>query len=367
VLTIADTGIGIPESDLPHVFERFHRVEGARGRTYEGTGIGLALVQELAKLQGGVVSAASRVGQGSTFTVVVPFGSAHLPQERIESAPVQRASTVRVEAFTGEALSWVTRAESGTGASVAAAGVQPGNARPRVLLVDDNADMREHVSRILGQEYDLVTAADGQHAWELIRQDPPDVLLTDVMMPGIDGLELLRVIRSTPGTQTIPVILVSARAGAEMRVEGLEAGADDYLVKPFTAAELRARVSTHTKMAVARRKAMEREAALRAEAEAARDQAVQVLESITDGFLALDSAWRITYANAEAERLNGMKREEMLGRDHWELFPQAVGTTVHRELSRAAKERVPVEFENYYEPLNRWWVRLFWICLILWK
>src|SRR5581483_6545004 len=166
--------------------------------------------------------------------------------------------------------------------------------KPRVLLADDNADMREHVGRILGDDYDVVTARDGLEALELIRRARPDLLLSDIMMPGCDGFDLLRAVRAGAETQTLPVIFISARAGEEMRLEGLDAGADDYLVKPFTANELRARVGTHVKMSIARRRAMEREATLREEAERARDQAIQVLESITDAFLALDKNWTIT-------------------------------------------------------------------------
>jgi len=348
VLTVSDTGIGIAEEELPRIFERFHRVEGARGRTYEGTGIGLALIQEYVKLHGGSIAARSRAGEGSTFTVTLPFGTAHLPRERIaDAAGAGVASPRRTQAFTDEAVTWLPRTNSPL-----AAGRE--GTKPRILLADDNADMREHVSRILGADYDVATARDGREALELIRRHAPDLLLSDVMMPGLDGLDLLQAVRAEAQTHTLPVIFLSARAGEEMRLEGLHAGADDYLVKPFTAAELRARVGTHVQMAIARRRAAEREMALRAEAEAARDQAISVLESITDGFIALDSEWRVVYVNAEAERLNGMRREDMLGRNHWELFPAAAGTTVHREFLRAASQREPVEFENYYAPWRRW-------------
>jgi PAS domain S-box-containing protein len=266
VLTVSDTGIGIPEEELPRIFERFYRVEGASGRTYEGTGIGLALIQEYAKLHSGSISAESRAGEGSTFTVTLPFGAAHLPGERVAArAGVNGSTGGAALTFLSEAETWL----SGSGEP------EPGGRvkGPRVLLADDNADMREHVSRILGAEYDVVTAKDGEEAWELIRRDPPDLLVSDLMMPGLDGFALLHAVRSEPRTHTLPVIFLSARAGQEMRIEGLQAGADDYLVKPFTAAELRARVGTHVQMALARRRATEREAALRAEAEAARDEA----------------------------------------------------------------------------------------------
>jgi PAS domain S-box-containing protein len=351
VLSVSDTGIGIPDVELPRIFERFHRVEGARGRTYEGTGIGLALIQEYVKLHGGVIAVSSRLGEGSTFTVRLPFGTAHLPPDRIKNAVETRSPAPGAAAFIDEVIAWLPQNAKTSVASSPA----PGQAyRPRIVLADDNADMREHVGRTLGEEYEILTANDGKEALELIRQNPPDLLLTDVMMPGCDGFDLLRAVRKDDRIHTLPVIFLSARAGEEMRVEGIEAGADDYLVKPFTANELRARVRTHIQMGIARRRATEREAALRAEAEAARDRAISILESITDGFIALDRDWRITYVNAEAERLNGMRRAEMLGKNHWEIFPATVGSAIHTELLRAAERRIAVDFENYYTPWRRW-------------
>ncbi len=355
VLEVSDTGIGIPEAELPHIFERFHRVEGARSRSSEGTGIGLALIQEYVKLHGGHISAESRNGAGSTFTIKLPFGLGHLPAEHIDrSGEVRMAPGHRVKAFTEEAIT-LLQAGGGDQENVHEAtalpvpGAQP---RPRILLADDNADMREHIRRILAQDCDVVTARDGREALLLLRQHVPDVLVSDIMMPGVDGLELLRAVRASEETRALPVIFISARAG-EKRDQGLLAGADDYLVKPFTASELRARVSTHARMAIMRRRALEREAALRAEAEQARDQVTTILESIAEAFLALDQDWRITYANAEAERLNGVRREDLLGKGLWELYP-AAGPDLRQELLRTAVERVPSEVESFYEPWARW-------------
>jgi PAS domain S-box-containing protein len=351
VFSVSDTGTGIPEAELPRLFERFHRIEGSRGRTYEGTGIGLALVQELVKLHGGTISADSRVNQGTTFTVSIPLGSAHLPKEQVGTVDAPRAATVSLSSYIGEAIAWLPEIDSG---SEAPPQVRTEAGKARVLVADDNADMREHLRRILGEEYDVLFAKDGREALETIRAEPPDLLVTDIMMPALDGFELLKKLRSDPGTQSLPVIFLSARAGGEMRVEGLEAGADDYLVKPFTANELRARVGTHIRVAHVRKQSQERETALRVQAEEGRDRVIGILENITDGYVALDRDWRITYVNAEAERINGMGREEMLRKNLWELFPQTVGTKVHQELRRAAAERVPVDFENYYEPWQRW-------------
>ncbi len=362
ILTIADTGTGIPDHELPRIFERFHRVEGAKGRTYEGTGIGLALIQELVKLHEGVITVESKLGKGTSFSVALPLGMAHLRPEQIEGAPEPAVSPLAAKgipkSFADEAVNWLPR-NAVTSSLRTPPGPREGpeqkaSQKPRILIADDNADMREHVAHILMDEYELESARDGEEALRLLRRNPPDLLLSDIMMPGLDGFGLLQAVRADPALSTLPVIFLSARAGEEMRIEGLEAGADDYLVKPFTANELRARANTHVQMAKARRAAAEREAVLRAEAEAARDEVIDVLESVTDGFIALDENWRITYVNAEAERLNGMRRENMLGRANWEVFPAAVGTTIYHELSQAAWHGKAVDFENYHEPWKRW-------------
>ena len=239
VLTVADTGVGIPESEMPHIFKRFHRVEGARGRTYEGTGIGLALVQELVKLHGGSVEVASIIGEGSTFTVTIPLGHAHLPQERIGTLGANDVSTnVGVEAFTNEAETWIAREGLNRPFREVA------GRRPKILLADDNADMREYVCNLLGPNYDVVAVSDGNAALEQAKQTPPNLVLSDVMMPGLDGFGLLAEMRSDPRLREIPIILLSARAGEEARTEGIAAGADAYLTKPFSARELFARVQT---------------------------------------------------------------------------------------------------------------------------
>ena len=348
-LTVADTGTGIPEAELPHLFERFHRVEGAKGRTYEGTGIGLALVQDLVKLHGGTIAAISKVGEGSSFTVSLPLGTAYLPKEQVQCQQPLSTSRLRAEGFIGEALTW-----GSASADFAPSGDAPAKEQARILIADDNADMREHIRRILSRKYEVVAAADGQQALDLTLQHPPDLVLTDVMMPRLNGFDLLRALRANAATEAIPVIFLSARAGEEASAEGLKAGAADYLVKPFTAKELESRVGSHVDMVRMRRRAAEREVALRAEAEAARDEAKRVLESITDGFFAMDREGRLTYVNAEAERLNGMRREDMLGKTFWDLFPEAVGTPIHQEFARAVEERVPVEFDHHYVPWDRW-------------
>lgn len=269
-LSVRDTGTGIPEAELPHVFERFHRVKGARGRSIEGSGIGLALVQELVRLLRGEAAVISAPGKGSTFVVTLPLGSAHLPEDRVARSTEIRSRVPVVNAYVEEALSWLPSEMH------AALDLEKGEefARPirlprstqndgaRILLADDNADMREYLQRLLVEcGYQVVGVPDGERALALARSEHFDLVLSDVMMPGVDGAELLNALRSDPQTATLPVILLSARAGEESRVEGLAAGADDYLVKPFSARELAARVESHIKLAGLRRDQKARTAA----------------------------------------------------------------------------------------------------------
>ncbi|MBV9505915.1 MAG: response regulator [Acidobacteriia bacterium] len=267
VLAVSDTGLGIPEHELPRIFERFHRVEGARGRTYEGTGIGLALIQELAKLHGGTVEASSRVGEGSTFTVRIPFGSAHLPPEQVESGPgtAAGAGVIRGNAYTGEALSWVARDRLVHAAEEEFASKAQIRTKARILIADDNSDMREHVIRILNGDYAITAVADGAAALKAARAEAPDLILSDVMMPLMDGFALLKELRADEHLRHIPIILISARAGEEARTEGIAAGADDYVTKPFNSRELLARVRTALELHRVRREAQNAINALNAE------------------------------------------------------------------------------------------------------
>jgi signal transduction histidine kinase len=248
-LAVADTGTGIPQDELLLIFERFHQVRGAQGRSLEGSGIGLALVQELVKLQGGSVRVESAVGQGSTFFVSLPTGKAHLPQERLGAARTKDATTARAEFLVQEAAGWL---EGGSSPSPLA-GTRPASMSGHVLLAEDNADMRNHVRRLLEEGgYRVEAVADGRTALEAARARQPDVVLSDVMMPGLDGFTLLRELKAEARTASVPVILLSARAGEEAILEGLGAGASDYLVKPFSARELLARVEGTVKTARAR-------------------------------------------------------------------------------------------------------------------
>lgn len=265
-LTIRDTGCGIPEAELPRIFERFHRVAGQGGRTQEGTGIGLSLVQELVKMHGGTVRVLSEPDKGTSFFVRIPTGLAHLPVERIAAKPSKVSAATSADAFVEEALRWLPEpahkmpegiadvAETGSFAinrSGAADDI------PRILLADDNVDLRQYISRLLSLRYVVEVVADGEAALHSARVRRPDLVLTDVMMPKLDGFGLLAALRTDPTLRDLPVILLSARAGEEAIREGRSAGADDYLVKPFSARELVARVDGSIRVARARRQTLE--------------------------------------------------------------------------------------------------------------
>ncbi|WNG18397.1 ATP-binding protein [Cystobacter fuscus] len=259
-LTVRDTGTGIPEAEMPRLFERFHRVEATRGRTYEGTGIGLALVQELVKLQGGSLRAESVEGQGSAFHVELPFGQAHLDPTRVDPREKTLGSQSLSSAFAEEALRWLPDAVEGPPAPAPAPTAEPAAppsrtegfqlpSRPKILIADDNADMRGYIKSLLQRSSEVRTVEDGEAAYALVLQWAPDLVLSDVMMPRLDGFGLLRKLREDARARSVPLILLSARAGTEARIEGLQAGADDYLVKPFNAPELLARVESAVRLA----------------------------------------------------------------------------------------------------------------------
>jgi signal transduction histidine kinase len=272
VLQVEDTGVGIAAADLPHVFERFHRVRPERARSHEGTGIGLALVKELVALHAGTITVQSEPDRGTCVSVTLPRGTAHLPSERLAATPVVTRSGALAAPYIAESLRWLPENVMET----AAVDVPTVADTARLLVVDDNADMREYLRGLLAPHWVVETAGDGEAALDAVRARPFDLVLTDVMMPRLDGYGLLGALRADPATHALPVIVLSARAGEESRIEGLERGADDYLVKPFTARELVARVNAQLTLARGRREAteartrlLEQERRLRAAAEAA--------------------------------------------------------------------------------------------------
>ncbi len=310
-LAVSDTGIGIEPAEQARLFERFHRVLGARGRTYEGSGIGLALVAELAALHGGRPGVQSEPGVGSTFTVEIPFGHDHLPVEQLVQE--QREISVEREAagFLAEATRWLTPG-SGLAARLPPPVSHVRSGRPHVLVVDDNPDMRDYVTAILSEQYSVQAAPDGEAALELTRARPPDLVLTDVMMPRLDGFGLLAALQADPATMHIPVVMLSARAGEEGVVEGLQAGADDYLIKPFSARELVARVRANLELDRARRTRDELQ-----RSQMMQDQAERLAEV---GSWEVDLASGSIRGSDQFRRMLGLSREELRGR----TFEQAL-------------------------------------------
>jgi signal transduction histidine kinase/DNA-binding response OmpR family regulator len=299
-LSISDSGVGIPPHEIPRLFERFHRIEGQRSRTYEGSGIGLALVQELIKLHKGTIGADSIVDRGTTFTVTVPLGMSHLPPHQIVAPRPAASTAVHAQAYVEEALRWssddMTAAGSVLGGANNVEARRPQIDSARILLADDNADMRAYVRGLLGPHCDVQTVADGQDAIEAIRQRPPDLVLADVMMPRLDGLGLVQVIRDDASIANLPVILLSARAGEEAKVQGLEAGADDYLVKPFNGRELIARVRVNLNLAELRKSTaadlrdMRRLRQVAEQCARTGDQTQECLDEILDAAIAITEA-----------------------------------------------------------------------------
>ncbi|HWB74644.1 MAG TPA: ATP-binding protein [Nannocystaceae bacterium] len=243
VLEVRDTGTGIPALELDRVFERFHRVRGARARTHEGTGIGLALVHELVKLHGGTIEVTSEVGVGTTFRVAIPRDASQSAAAS-EGPPRERASVAATRAYVEEAEQWSSAAAA---PRVDASPRRTGTAA-HILLADDNEDLRAYIAGVLAPDYDVESVEDGAAALAAARVHKPDLVLSDVMMPHLDGFGLLRALREDEQLRDVPVILLSARAGEEATIDGLDAGADDYLVKPFSARELRARVRANLQL-----------------------------------------------------------------------------------------------------------------------
>jgi signal transduction histidine kinase/DNA-binding response OmpR family regulator len=311
-LIVIDTGVGIEPADQACVFSRFHRIIGVRSRAHEGSGIGLALVAELARLHGGTATVHSTPGEGSAFSVRVRRGIGHLSIDQpVPGAAAGTAVSNRhAERFLSEAMRWLDPAEppaAGPGAATPAATGSDGD-RPRVLVIDDNADMRTYIASLLAGAYAVDTAPDGEAGLEKARATPPDLVLTDVMMPNLDGFGLLSALRADPATTLIPVVMLSARAGDEATVEGLEAGADDYLVKPFSARELLARIRANLELDRARRARMELERSRKLLDQAQRLAGVGSweLDLATGAIVGSDELVRQIHLSAEDLRTGGL-------------------------------------------------------------
>ncbi len=343
-LQVRDTGSGIPPEAVPKLFERFFRVEGAPSRTHEGSGIGLSLVEELVKLHGGTIAVESTAGQGSTFTVTLPFGGSHLPQDRIGRRQSSGSTSRQSQSYLQEALRWMAPESTNHPVFDIPPAHMPRTREdplPRVVVADDNADMRDYLLHLLSPSYRVELVEHGEAALAAIRREPADLVLTDIMMPGMDGFGLLHTLRSSATTQDIPIIMLSARAGEAARIEGINAGADDYLVKPFSARELLARVAASLRLVRLRR-----ENAARVE---------NILECTSDAFVAVDAQWRITHANGVYRRLfEGFSEpgQDLPGQDFWEQIPGLEESEAGARCRGAMESQRPDSFELNFEPLG---------------
>jgi len=324
VLSVRDTGIGMDAQALAHVFDRFHRVAGARSRSHEGTGIGLALVKELVKLHGGNVTVRSEPGRGSSFEVVVPLGAAHLPAHRVGAPAPGAVAAVALDAFIDDGL----RVEPAPPPPLHP--VETGGApAATILVVDDNADMRGYVGNVLGARWRVQTAGDGLQALEAIARQRPDVVVTDIMMPQLDGYGLLERIRADAALRTLPVILLSAHAGEEARLEGLAKGADDYVVKPFSARELAARVEV----------LLVREQ-MHAIKDAANRRLVELFDNAPVAVALLDGPQHVfSYANDDYRRLIGDR--PLLGLPLLQAMPELHGQGVKELMDEVLRSGEP--------------------------
>ncbi len=233
-IAVRDTGIGIPGAEIPHVFERFYQVDSSHTREHEGSGIGLALVKELVDLHHGEISVQSVVGEGTEFIVRLPLGRNHLKDEEIVGTPQH----VDIPEDRNEVPVINTIEE---GKSDEASNQEADGQKPMILLVEDNADVSAYVREYLS-DYQVLEARDGMEGTERALEAIPDLIISDIMMPRRDGYEMCRILKSDDKTSHIPIILLTAKATSEHKIEGLETGADDYLVKPFAPRELIARV-----------------------------------------------------------------------------------------------------------------------------
>ncbi|KAM0790951.1 hypothetical protein ACM66B_004256 [Microbotryomycetes sp. NB124-2] len=340
VFSVKDTGVGIPQEDLTRIFERFTRVDST-ARTTSGTGIGLALTLEIVKLLGGQLEVESEIGKGSTFSVHLPRGFIHLPIEQVSHEPdtatmamptgrklavIEEMSTWRPEERERERSESLSHgsvngdSESGSGEEFmdSTRGLLSLTNRT-IMVVEDSPDLSSYITSILAKSFNVVQMPDGQAALEYALKHPPHLIVTDQMMPRMNGHELVAALRNNPSTALLPIIMISAQAGSEARAEALERGLDDYLCKPFQARELLARVNVHLQLGLMRveleKRVEERTSALiqsEAQNRALADKFSTLSAVSPVGILQADAEGNIVYANPRFYDITGHPRDQPL-------------------------------------------------------
>ena len=234
-IRISDNGIGIPKERIDKIFDRFYQVDGSHTREGEGTGIGLALTKELVELHKGKIKVESKEGEGTTFTVLLPLGKEHLKPEEIVEKEIEEEETKIIEET--ELIPETESRKEKTGIDSLL-----DTEKPLLLIVEDNSDVRNYIISHLDEDYRIEEAIDGEDGYNKSIEQIPDLIVSDVMMPKMDGFELCDKLKTDERTSHIPVILLTAKATSKDKIEGYETGADDYIMKPFDAAELKVRI-----------------------------------------------------------------------------------------------------------------------------
>ena len=265
-VAVTDTGIGIDKADFKRVFERFVQLDGSSSRRYSGTGLGLPMVKVLVELHGGEVHVESELGLGSRFWFTLPLTC---PAGRDAAQPVR---TIRPDRFAD--LITVNEEAPPTPESKHVT-----SDAPRILIADDTPEMRSMIAEILSDYFRVATVADGAEGWDAVKHDPPDLIVSDVMMPNVDGYEFCRRIKNDAETAAIPFIMLTAKADLSMKIDGLQRGADDYLVKPFSPEELRARVNSLLRLKRLHAELERRNSELRATLDELRTTQAQLIQS----------------------------------------------------------------------------------------
>jgi CheY-like chemotaxis protein len=328
-LSVEDTGTGMPSHELPRLFERFHRIENSEGRSIEGSGIGLSMVQELVNIHVGTIHVESSLGIGSKFTITIPLGKSHLPQDKIKEIEYISERKSDNDNFSSglnpiimEARRWnPKKADHNNNQSKSPSINRSINtSKKRILVVDDNPDMRSYIGGILSKYWDVESTVDGEEAFDSALNNPPSLILSDIMMPNLDGFGLMHKLRAHPNTKSVPIILLSARAGDNSVIEGLDMGADDYLVKTtFSEKELVARVNNHIELGKLRHeleKEVEKATTELREANNKLHDFIDMIchelrnplqgisgsmEMVKDAFVSIQSLWKSTIANNNIE------------------------------------------------------------------